>query len=402
MVSKKLILGISASIAAYKSVFLLRLLVQAGHDVRVLMTPMAHDFVGPLTFSTLSKRPVLTDFYEKKTGTWHNHVELGLWADLFLIAPLSANTLAKMAMGMADNLLLTTYLSARCPIVVAPAMDLDMYAHASTQQNLDTLRTQNVDVLESPSGALASGLEGEGRMCAPEVILAHLNTYFNTSLRLLFQGKQVLITAGPSYEALDAVRFIGNRSSGKMGCALALAFAKQGAQVHLVKGPSTQQANHPNIKRTNVESAESMYKACLKIHKHCVLTIFSAAVSDFKPERSFVKKLKKESITNDFSIALTSTPDIAKTLGVQKQAHQRHIGFALESGPGITQAHKKTKAKKFDLTILNSLQDKGAGFEKDTNKVTFIWPDGRCQADTLKPKRTLAIDIVAKAHDLFN
>ena len=370
--NKKILLGVCGSIAAYKAAFLIRLLVKSGADVRVISTTSASDFISPLTLSTLSKNPVLTKFVKNEEGEWNNHVELGLWADLMLIAPLSANTLGKMANGICDNLLLATYLSAKCRVMVAPAMDLDMYAHPSTQQNLKTIQSFGNIIIDAEDGELASGLSGQGRMAEPENIIQFVESYFSKSQVLA--SKKILITAGPTYEAIDPVRFIGNHSSGKMGYSLAKTCLAYGAQVVLISGPSNEQISaSSSLKIIRVQSAIEMLKAAETHFKNADIAIMSAAVADYAPKKVASKKIKKDD--ESLTIELIKNPDIAKTLGSKKRENQILIGFALETDNEEVNAKKKLKAKNFDLIVLNSLQDRGAGFAHDTNKVTLITLD---------------------------
>jgi phosphopantothenoylcysteine decarboxylase/phosphopantothenate--cysteine ligase len=358
--NKKILLAITGSIAAYKSAVLVRLLVKEGAQVKVLMTPNAKEFISPLTLSTLSKHPVVSEFTNgKEEGQWNNHVELALWADLLVIAPASANTIAKMAMGICDNLVMATYLSAKCKVMLAPAMDLDMYQHPTTKKNLETLKSYGNLVLSAVFGELASGLTGEGRMAEPEEIVTEINFFLTPDLPLA--GKKVLITAGPTYEAIDAVRFIGNHSSGKMGVALAEQMAKQGAKVHLVMGPSSLKLNNTAITRIDVVSADDMWQACRNLFKYCDIAILSAAVADFKPSKPAANKIKKSS---GFStIELVHTTDILHSLGKLKKKHQLLVGFALETDNEIEHAKAKIKNKNLDFIVLNSLNDKGAGLK---------------------------------------
>jgi phosphopantothenoylcysteine decarboxylase/phosphopantothenate--cysteine ligase len=386
---KKIILGVTGSIAAYKAAILTRLLVKSRLEVRVIMTPAAHDFITPLTLATLSKSPVLTEFQKKKTGEWNNHVELGLWADAVLIAPASADTLAKMASGLCDNLLLAVYLSARCPVFFAPAMDLDMLRHPATAKNISTLSGYGNHLIEPTFGELASGLTGTGRMAEPEQILQHLVHYLGNSNKL--KGKKVLVTAGPTHEAIDPVRFIGNHSSGKMGFAIAEAFARQGAEVHLVSGPTQQHTLHPHVHVKHVTSAKEMLEACSGYFDTADITVLSAAVADYRPTAQSMQKIKKS--TEDLTLALTRTDDIAATLGKRKHDGQILVGFALETEEEEANALKKLESKNFDLIVLNSLNDQGAGFGHDTNKVTLL--DGTSKKTfTLKSKKQVAGDIV--------
>ncbi|PHN04403.1 bifunctional phosphopantothenoylcysteine decarboxylase/phosphopantothenate--cysteine ligase CoaBC [Flavilitoribacter nigricans] len=385
---KKIILGISGSIAAYKSAFLTRLLVKAGASVRVLMTPAAAQFISPLTLSTLSKNPVYSDV-QSEAG-WNNHVELGLWADAMIIAPATANTLARLAGGICDNMLSAVYLSARCPVFFAPAMDVDMWHHPATQENLRKLRTYGNEIIPVEHGELASGLVGEGRMAEPETIVAFLTEQFLRRQDLA--GKKVLITAGPTYEAIDPVRFIGNRSSGKMGIAIAEEAASRGARVTLVLGPSALRAKHPGIDTIHVESAREMYVRATAQFPECDIAVLSAAVADYRPVKVADQKLKKEDGTP--KLELERTPDIAAALGEMKQAGQRIIGFALETNNETANARKKLEKKNFDLIVLNSLRDAGAGFQHDTNKISILSQDNKTRHFELKTKAEVAKDII--------
>lgn len=387
---KKILLGVCGSIAAYKAASLVRLLTKAGAEVKVIMTTSASDFITPLTLATLSKNPVLTQFSTSETGEWNNHVELGLWADLMLIAPASANTLAKMANGLCDNLLLATYLSARCPVYFAPAMDLDMYQHPATKANLERLKSFGNILINAEHGELASGLVGTGRMAEPENIVKELETAFGKKKAL--SGKQVLITAGPTYEAIDPVRFIGNHSSGKMGYAIAKAAADQGAQVNLVSGPTHLSISHPNITVYQVTSAQEMFEKSKAIFKDSHLAILAAAVADYRPQQVASQKIKKQNA--DLNIALTKTEDIAANLGKLKTKKQVMVGFALETENEEINAKKKIESKNFDLIVLNSLNDKGAGFGHDTNKISIIDKQNKIRKFELKTKEEVAQDIV--------
>lgn len=386
---KKILLGVTGSIAAYKATVLTRLLVKEGAQVKVIMSPAAHDFITPLTLSTLSKNPVLTEFIKDNSGQWNNHVELGLWADVMLIAPASANTLAKMATGQCDNLLLAVYLSARCPVFVAPAMDLDMLVHGSTKNNFQTLRSYGNHFIEPAHGELASGLVGNGRMAEPEEIVEHLRKHFSEGK---LAGKKTLITAGPTYEAIDPVRFIGNHSSGKMGFAIAERLAAEGANVTLVTGPTQQHTTNTNIHVIRVTSAEEMYTACSSIFPSSDITVLSAAVADYKPVHKADQKIKKKEDT--LVLELTKTKDIAASLGKLKQPGQVLVGFALETEQEQANALKKLESKNFDLIVLNSLNDTGAGFGFDTNKITIIDRNQQVQKFELKSKNEVAADIV--------
>lgn len=387
---KKIIIGITGSIAAYKAASLIRLLVKQGAEVKVIMTPLAKEFISPLTLATLAKNPILVDFFDPTNGSWNSHVNLGIWADAYLIAPATANTIGKMANGIADNLLLTTYFSAKCPVIVAPAMDLDMYAHPATQKNLDTLRSYGNLIIDAASGELASGLDGKGRMQEPEEIAAFMQNLFAEKKKL--SGKRILITAGPTYEKIDPVRFIGNYSSGKMGFALAQHCAENGAQVTLISGPVQLSIAHPNITRINVESAEQMYQEAITIFPNSDISILCAAVADFTPKTKAEIKIKKKD--SEFNLELTQTKDIAAELGKQKTSKQILVGFALETNDEEQNAKEKLLKKNLDFIVLNSLQDADAGFQHDTNKITIIGKDGNKTAYTLKNKILVAKDIV--------
>lgn len=397
MRGRKIILGICGSIAAYKAAHLTRLLVKAGAEVRIIMTPAAHDFITPLTLSTLSRNPVLTDFVRDKTGQWNNHVELGLWADALVIAPASANTLARMANGLCDNLLLAVYLSARCPVFLAPAMDLDMLAHPATKRNLETLRQFGNHILEPGFGELASGLTGPGRMAEPDEIFTQLSSFFSANQRL--KGKRALVTAGPTREPIDPVRFISNHSSGKMGFAIAEALAREGAEVNLVTGPTSQHTEYPGISVKQVTSAQEMLEECLRYFDSADVAVFSAAVADYRPVTAAKQKIKKKD--NELTLPLTRTSDIAATLGKQKRAGQIMVGFALETEDEEKNALKKLESKNFDLIVLNSLNDQGAGFGHDTNKVTIM--DSKQKSTfQLKDKKEVAADIVRAIIEKIN
>jgi phosphopantothenoylcysteine decarboxylase / phosphopantothenate---cysteine ligase len=389
LTDKKIILGVCGSIAAYKTALLTRLLVKAGASVRIVMTPAALDFITPLTLSTLSKHPVLTEFVKDKTGQWNNHVELGLWADAILVAPASANTIAKMAHGICDNLLLAIYLSARCPVLFAPAMDLDMLQHPATQKNIGVLEEHGNHLVEPRYGELASGLIGQGRMAEPEEIMEYLSDFFGSTQVL--KGKKVLVTAGPTQEAIDPVRFISNHSSGKMGFAIAEALAWHGAEVNLITGPTRQHTQNPRIHVKQVTTAREMLEACSRHFETTDISVFSAAVADYKPQQAATQKIKKKD--ENLTLALTRTDDIAATLGKRKHNGQIIVGFALETEEEEANALKKLKSKNFDLIVLNSLKDSGAGFGHDTNKVTIL--DGKQKATfELKSKKQVAGDIV--------
>ncbi len=388
---KKILLGITAGIAAYKTASLVRLFIKLGAEVKVIMTPASKDFITPLTLSTLSKNPVHSTFYDKEDENelWNNHVDLGLWADYMLIAPATANTMSKMANGICDNLLLATYLSSKCPVYFAPAMDLDMYIHPSTKQSLDTLKRFGNTIIPATSGELASGLVGEGRMAEPQDIVNFIES--DVLSRLPLKGKKVLLTAGPTYEAIDPVRFIGNHSSGKMGFAIAKAAANLGAEVFLISGPSHQQINHSFVKRIDVVSAEEMYNAAHTYFKDVDIAILSAAVADYKPKNSATQKIKKKDTALQIELALTK--DILASLGAIKKK-QFLVGFALETNNELENAKGKLKRKNLDAIVLNSLQDKGAGFATDTNKITIIDKDLNEKSFELKSKVEVAKDIM--------
>ncbi|WP_294139693.1 bifunctional phosphopantothenoylcysteine decarboxylase/phosphopantothenate--cysteine ligase CoaBC [uncultured Sanguibacteroides sp.] len=394
---KNIILGVTGSIAAYKAALLIRGLVKGGANVKVIMTPLAKEFITPLTLATLSKNPILVDFYNPENGDWNSHVDLGLWADAYLIAPATANTIGKMAAGIADNLLLTTYLSAKCPVVVAPAMDLDMYLHPATQRNLQVLKSCGNLIIEPESGELASGLVGKGRMEEPDQIVAFMSRFF--AVDECYTGKKVLITAGPTYEKIDPVRFIGNYSSGKMGFALAEEMAARGAEVTLVTGPVNLKLSNRQIRRIDVESAAEMYQAAITVFPESDIAVLSAAVADFTPREQAVVKLKRGE--DDLKLELAPTKDIAAELGRKKKAGQLLVGFALETNDEETNAVSKMKRKNLDLIVLNSLQDKGAGFGGDTNKVTLIDKDENKWIYDLKTKSEVAIDIADRIAEFF-
>jgi phosphopantothenoylcysteine decarboxylase/phosphopantothenate--cysteine ligase len=389
---KKIILGVTGGIAAYKAALLIRLLIKKGAEIKVIMTPFAEKFITPLTLSTLSKNPVLKMFYNPENGDWNSHVDLGLWADAFVIAPATANTIGKAASGIADNLLLTTYLSAKCPVFWAPAMDLDMYKHPAVQNNIKTLHKYGNFIIEPETGELASGLEGKGRMAEPEQIVLALDEFFSKKKK--FDRYKVLITAGPTYENIDPVRFIGNRSSGKMGYALADIFAENGADVCIISGPVNVKPAYKNIRIIPVESADEMYNACLKEFKNADIVIYSAAVADYTPEHKSTQKLKKSH--GDFLLKLKPTPDIALETAKWKKPNQITVGFALETNNEFKNAIKKIESKKFDFIILNSLNDPGAGFAYDTNKISIIDKYNKILHFELKPKKEVAEDILNK------
>ena len=388
---KHIILGISGGIAAYKAVSLLRLFVKAGADVQVVITPAGKEFITPVTLSALSGHPVISEFFTANTGSWNSHVDLGLWADAVVIAPATASTIAKMANGVADNMLITTYLSAKAPVFVAPAMDLDMFAHPSTQRNLDWLRSYGNHIIEPASGELASHLIGKGRMEEPEQIFKVVADFLTR--RKDMEGKKVMITAGPTYEKIDPVRFIGNYSSGKMGYALAEECAERGAEVVLISGPVSIKAHHPSIKVVSVESAQQMHDAALSAFADSDAAIMCAAVADYAPVVVAEKKIKREK--DDIPvIELKKNPDIAAALGKIKKPGQMLVGFALETDNEMANAQSKLERKNLDMIVLNSLADKQAGFGVDTNKVTIIEKDGKVHSYEVKPKKEVAADIV--------
>lgn len=388
---KHIILGISGGIAAYKAVSLLRLFVKAGADVQVVITPAGKEFITPVTLSALSGHPVISEFFTANTGSWNSHVDLGLWADAVVIAPATASTIAKMANGVADNMLITTYLSAKAPVFIAPAMDLDMFAHPSTQRNLDWLRSYGNHIIEPASGELASHLIGKGRMEEPEQIFKVVADFLTR--RKDMEGKKVMITAGPTYEKIDPVRFIGNYSSGKMGYALAEECAERGAEVVLISGPVSIKAHHPSIKVVSVESAQQMHDAALSAFADSDAAIMCAAVADYAPVVVAEKKIKREK--DDIPvIELKKNPDIAAALGKIKKPGQMLVGFALETDNEMANAQSKLERKNLDMIVLNSLVDKQAGFGVDTNKVTIIEKDGKVHSYEVKPKKEVAADIV--------
>ena len=389
MKGKKIVLGITGSIAAYKAAILIRGLIKKGAEVQVVITPAGKEFITPITLSALTGKPVISEFFAQRDGTWNSHVDLGLWADAMVIAPATASTIGKMAHGIADNMLITTYLSMKAPVFVAPAMDLDMFAHPSTRKNLDTLRSYGNHIIEPAEGELASHLVGKGRMEEPEKIVEQLEAFF--AQRQDMAGKKVLITAGPTYEKIDPVRFIGNYSSGKMGFALAEECASRGAEVTLISGPVTLQAHHPNIRRIDVESAGEMYEAATREFATASVGILCAAVADFTPETVADHKIKREK--DDLVLQLKPTQDIAATLGQQKKDGQILVGFALETNDEKENAKGKLERKNFDFIVLNSLNDKGAGFRCDTNKVTIIDRQGATPYP-LKSKQEVAKDII--------
>lgn len=403
LAGKRIIVGVCGGIAAYKSAFLIRLLIKAGAEVRVVMTPDAANFVGPLTFSALSKNPVATQFFDPADDTWNNHVELGLWGDIFIIAPATANTLAKMSTGICDNILLAVYLSARSKVIVAPAMDLDMWKHPATQHSIQNLKQNKVEIVYPESGELASGLEGEGRMAEPMHILQFIQDQFSSGNNGLLSGKKILITAGPTYEKIDPVRFIGNYSSGKMGFALAEECAAQGADVTVVHGPvhlDLQTYNRINL--IAVESAAEMYGACKNHFSDCDIFIAAAAVADFTPSEMANAKIKKNEAVKDLTISLKQTKDILAEMSSLKKTGQLIVGFALETDNAIENAKIKLQRKNLDLIVLNSLQDAGAGFGHDTNRITLLDKNNNQRTFELKSKRDAARDIVHYIHSMIH
>lgn len=394
---KNIILGITGSIAAYKSAFLIRLLVKEGACVKVVITPYAGEFITPVTLATLSKNTVLCDFFSHDDGAWNSHVDLGLWADLMVIAPATANSIAKMANGICDNLLLTTYLSVRCPVMLAPAMDLDMFSHPATKKNINILKEHGNIIIEPGEGELASGLEGKGRMEEPEILVKHISEFFNTKKKL--KTKKVLVTAGPTYEAIDPIRFIANHSTGKMGYALAEELSEQGADVTLISGPTSLSTGKNKIMVIEVISAGEMYKAAVKAFPDNDCTIMAAAVADYTPVNTKSKKIKRKD--ENISLELKRTKDIAEKLGTMKKKNQLLIGFALETDNELTNAKLKIKKKNFDFIVLNSLNDKGAGFIHDTNRITIIDKHNNIDRFELKNKKEVAKDIINKITQLL-
>ena len=387
---KKIVLGITGSIAAYKACYIIRGLVKAGAEVQVVITPAGKEFITPITLSTLTQKPVVSEFFSQRDGTWNSHVKLGLWADAMLIAPCTASTLGKMANGVADNMLVTTYLSMKAPVFIAPAMDLDMYLHPTTQANMDRLRSFGNQIIEPQSGFLASGLEGKGRMEEPENIVAYLDRYFSEGSEKSLTSKKIMITAGPTYEKIDPVRFIGNYSSGKMGFALAEECARRGAEVTLIAGPVSMMCS-PNIRRIDVESCEEMYQVATTHYPNMDAAILCAAVADFRPENIAPEKIKREK--DDLAIRLKPTHDIAAQLGQMKQPGQLLVGFALETNDEEANAQKKLQKKNLDFIVLNSLQRKGTCFQSDDNQISILSANGQTDFDK-KPKTEVAKDIV--------
>ena len=394
-------MGITGSIAAYKACYIIRGLIKRGAEVQVVITPAGKEFITPITLSALTSKPVISDFFAQRDGTWHSHVDLGLWADAMLVAPATASTIGKMANGIADNMLVTTYLSAKAPVFIAPAMDLDMYAHPSTQQNLEKLRSYGNHIIEPGTGELASHLVGKGRMEEPENIIRHLEQYFSQGGDLV--GKTVLITTGPTYEKIDPVRFIGNYSSGKMGFALADECVSRGAKVILVSGPVQLQTRYPMYRRVDVESAEEMYQAATSVFPEVDAAILCAAVADYTPVHVAGEKIKREQ-TGDMTLSLKATRDIAAALAKQKAGlceRKVLVGFALETQNEQQNAKDKLERKHLDFIVLNSLKDKGAGFRCDTNKITIIDAEGQTEYP-LKPKTEVAGDIVDRLVEVLN
>ena len=388
---KKIVLGITGSIAAYKACLIIRALVKAGAEVQVVITPAGKEFITPITLSALTQKPVISDFFSQRDGTWHSHVALGLWADAMLIAPCTASTLGKMANGIADNMLITTYLSMKAPVFIAPAMDLDMYQHPTTQQNMERLKSFGNHIIEPQSGFLASGLEGKGRMEEPEQIVAHLDYFFEAND---LQGKHIMITAGPTYEKIDPVRFIGNYSSGKMGFALAEECVRRGAQVTLIVGPVSAQLSpiaSQRVKRINVESCQNMYDAATQAFPQCDAAILCAAVADFRPEHTADQKIKREG--DELQLRLVSNPDIAAQLGRMKREGQVLAGFALETNDEEANAQKKLQKKNLDFIVLNSLRNEGTCFQSDENQISIISATGQQDFDR-KSKTGVARDII--------
>lgn len=387
---KKIILGITGSIAAYKACYIIRGLIKQGAEVQVVITPAGKEFITPITLSALTSKPVISDFFAQRDGTWNSHVDLGLWADAMLIAPASASTIGKMANGIADNMLITTYLSAKAPVFVAPAMDLDMFAHPSTQKNIETLRSYGNHIIEPGTGELASHLVGKGRMEEPEHIIRVLDEFFSATDEL--KGRKIVITAGPTYEKIDPVRFIGNYSSGKMGFALAEECARRGAEVTLITGPVQLDTHHSRIRRVDVETAHEMYEATCRDFVQADVAILCAAVADFRPENVANQKIKREK-EDEYVLHLRSTEDIAAALGQMKKPSQKLVGFALETNDEQQNAESKLERKNLDFIVLNSLNDNGAGFRHNTNKVSIIDRQGRVDYP-LKSKQEVAQDIV--------
>jgi phosphopantothenoylcysteine decarboxylase / phosphopantothenate---cysteine ligase len=395
MKGKRILLGITGGIAAYKIAFLIRLLKKEGAEVKCVMTSASCDFISPLTIATLSENPVAINFWNQENGQWQNHVDLGMWPDVFLIAPLTANTLAKIANGYCDNLLTATYLSVKCPVIVAPAMDLDMYAHTTTDENLTKIASSGVRIMPAEEGELASGLIGEGRLAEPEHIVKYLQDYFDLNQR--FVGETVLITAGPTHEKIDPVRFIGNNSSGKMGYRIAETFLKQGASVILISGPSNEKLTHPHLNLIKVESALEMLSQVEKHWTKASIGVFAAAVADYRPLNKAEEKIKKKE--DSLTIELIKNPDILAWAGSQKTSNQFLVGFALETNNELENAKKKLQRKNLDLIVLNSLNNKGAGFQHETNQIQIIDKHNKMISFELKNKTEVASDLVATIFD---
>jgi len=387
---KNILLGVTGGIAAYKAAILIRALVKEGAQVKVVMTKLAKEFITPLTLATLSKNPILVDFFDPENGEWNSHVDIGLWADLYVIAPATANSMGKMAHAIADNLLLTTYLSARCPVMLAPTMDLDMYQHPANLKNIEILKSYGNIIVEPDSGELASGLVGKGRMAEPEVITERVIEFFSSKKKL--KSRKILVTAGPTFEPIDPVRFIGNYSSGKMGYAIAEELALQGAEVILISGPTHLKSDHPSISTINIHTAQEMYNESVKHFPDCNAAIMCAAVADFKPDKKQNKKVKRGK--EDLQINLTPNKDIAAELGKMKSNNQLLVGFALETDDELTNAKRKIQNKNLDFIVLNSLQEKGAGFSVDTNKISIIDKHEKITNFDVKLKKEVAVDIV--------
>lgn len=394
---KKILLGVCGSIAAYKSALLVRLLIKSTAEVKIIMTPSAKDFITPLTLSTLSKYPVSTEFVKNEKGEWENHVELGLWADLMIIAPASANTISKLANGICDNLLSAVYLSVKCPVVFAPAMDLDMYAHIAIKSNLEKLKSYGNYILDSPYGELASGLIGDGRMTDSESIIQFTEELFAQKKKL--SGKYALVTAGPTYEAIDPIRFIGNNSSGKMGLAIAENLASRGATVDLIVGPSNINSSIASINIIRIKSADDLFEAVKERFLKTDISVFAAAVSDYKPQSIANQKIKKSDVT--LKLVLAKNIDIALEMGKIKKNNQFTVGFALETENEVFHAQEKMKKKNFDMIVLNSLNDKGAGFSVETNKITIFSVNKEPKFYPLKSKKEVAIDLVDNIIEQF-
>jgi len=401
---KNIILGVTGSIAAYKAAVFVRMLIRNQAAVKVIMTSYAKEFITPLTLATLSKNPVLVDFYNPENGDWNNHVDLGLWADAMVIAPATANTIAKMANGIADNLLLTTYLSARCPVFIAPAMDLDMFNHPATQKNIETLQKSGNIIIEPATGELASGLSGKGRMEEPELITNILDTFFSKKafkkkVQKKIAGKRILITAGPTYEPIDPVRFIGNYSSGRMGYAIAESLAELDAKVVLISGPTSLQITNTNITGISVTSAEEMYLECMRHYPEMDGAILSAAVADYRPARYAEKKIR--SSLKNLALDLEPTRDIAEQIGKIRKENQFLVGFSLETDKETANAYKKLKRKNFDFIVINSLTDQGAGFQTETNKISILDKNNKLLNFELKSKKEVAKDIVQSLSEIL-